>query len=707
MSRLKESVSQLIEIQENGLYLVFEVTEEKDVRFLHFSSLPFVWISEWDDKTRSKFRLVEIHFSGENQNDHHGSKHTGTYPGNRLRLQQFHDKRTSEGRKLLFEMIDEQTGVEVVSIFQFYSGIPVIKAWTEVSHKGNQSVGLEYVSSFAYTGIDKEGLTNREDKIKLHIPHNSWYGEAQWKKYSLQDLGLYMVNKFSMKRLSYSSNGTWSSSQYAPMAFLENLGTGSGLVWQIEHNGSWHWEISDISEYLYLQLSGPTEAENHWWKELKPGEEFTSVPVSIGAVSGGFEQAIGELTKYRRRMRRPNEDNKQLPVIFNDYMNCLFGDPTTEKLLPIIDAASEVGCEYFCIDCGWYSDGYWWDGVGEWLPSQQRFPNGIKEVLDYIGNKGMIPGLWLELEVMGINSPLADKVPDGWFFLRHGKRVIDHSRYQLDFRNPEVLEFANGVINRLVNQYGVGYIKMDYNINAGIGTEREADSFGDGLLEHNRAYLSWLDSIFDKYPDLVIENCGSGGMRMDYALLSRHSIQSVSDQTDYLKNGAIAAAAASLVTPEQCAVWSYPLKEGDNEEVIFNMVNSLLLRIHQSGHLAEINSERLHLVKEAISYYKEIREYIANGNPIWPTGIPNLESPWMCFGLQHDNKYFLAVWRLQGDNECFSIPLSQLEGLDTEVKLSYPLNGDAQVKWNKDNGTLTVCIPKQNAARIFEVTVKQ
>ena len=54
-------------------------------------------------------------------------------------------------------------------------------------------------------------------------------------------------------------------------------------------------------------------------------------------------------------IRRPNKDDENLPVIFNDYMNCLFGDPTTEKELPLIDAAAECGCEYYVIDAGWYA----------------------------------------------------------------------------------------------------------------------------------------------------------------------------------------------------------------------------------------------------------------------------------------------------------------------------------------------------------------
>lgn len=78
-------------------------------------------------------------------------------------------------------------------------------------------------------------------------------------------------------------------------------------------------------------MSGPTEIQSHWSKNLKPGDSFTTVPVAVGVGHDDFEEAIGTLTKYRRKIRRPNKDNENLPVIFNDYMNCLFGDPTTEK----------------------------------------------------------------------------------------------------------------------------------------------------------------------------------------------------------------------------------------------------------------------------------------------------------------------------------------------------------------------------------------
>ena len=178
-------------------------------------------------------------------------------------------------------------------------------------------------------------------------------------------------------------------------------------------------------------------------------------------------------------------------------------------------------------------------------------------MLDHIREKGMISGLWLEPEVVGIHSPLAAK-PDAWFFVRHGKRVIDHSRYLLDFRNPEVRAYLSEVVDRLVGQYGIGYIKMDYNVDGLEGTELRADSFGQGLLEHNRAVLAWLDTVLARYPNLTIENCGSGGGRMEYAMLSHLQLQSSSDQTDYrlypsiavgLLRRCAAGAACRLVLP--------------------------------------------------------------------------------------------------------------------------------------------------------------
>lgn len=139
---------------------------------------------------------------------------------------------------------------------------------------------------------------------------------------------------------------------------------------------------------------------------------------------------------------------------------------------------------------------------------------------------------------------------------------------------------------------------------------------------------AWLDGIFKKYPDLIIENCSSGGLRMDYAMLSRYSIQSTSDQEDYRYYATIAANAPLGVAMEQAAVWSYPKSGADEEETIFNMVNALLLRVHQSGHLAEITDVQKELVKEALDFYKTIRDDIKTAYPYWPLGTSHYDDNW-------------------------------------------------------------------------------
>ncbi|WP_337104144.1 alpha-galactosidase [Paenibacillus sp. YIM B09110] len=694
-------------IVENGLYLVFDVTESGDVRLMHFGSAPLKaeLITELQ---MPGFRMLELQLTGEDRAEYHGRSHRASYPGLRMVYSGHEDSRNENGRLIAVTLIDEVTGLRAVQHYQFYDGIQTVRCWVELDNAGSEQVAVEYISSFALTGVDKEGMLDRNEKMNLTIAHSGWQSELQWRTYKLPEIGLSHLADRGSKRLAFSNTGSWSAAENLPMGVLENTEAGSSLFWQIEHNGSWHAEMSDQNDHMYLYLSGPTEHDNHWWLQLAPGESFKSVPVAVGAVQGGFEKAIAELTQYRRAIRRVNDDNKLLRVIFNDYMNCLWGSPTTEKLLPLIDAAVDVGCEYFCIDAGWYAPGEWWDGVGEWMPSEERFPEGIKYVLDYIRGKGLIPGLWLELEVMGINSPKLAETDDSWFFMRHGKRVKDRSRYQLDYRNPAVIAHADEVIRRLVEDYGVGYIKMDYNINAGIGTETDADSMGDGLLRHNRAYLQWLDSIFARYPELVIENCSSGGMRMDYAMLSRHSIQSTSDQEDYVNYAAIAAGSPAALTPEQSAIWSYPLREGDDEEVIFNMVNALLLRVHQSGHLAELSPRRRELVKEALDYYKTIRGDIREALPFWPLGLPSGGDDWVSLGLRRDDRIYVAVWRVAGETAQVTLPLPvppHGSSAEPTVRCAYPAAPAVGTDWtwSAADSSLTVTLPAARTARLFEI----
>jgi alpha-galactosidase len=130
--------------------------------------------------------------------------------------------------------------------------------------------------------------------------------------------------------------------------------------------------------------------------------------------------------------------------------------------LPLIAAAAKAGCEYFVIDAGWYAEikEDWSQTIGSWQPSSSRWPHGLKFVLD------QIPTQWNDSRTLARAGSCRSKITSrqeartAGFFMRHGKRVLKNSRYLLDFRNPEVRAYLDEVIARLVNDYGVGYIKM-------------------------------------------------------------------------------------------------------------------------------------------------------------------------------------------------------------------------------------------------------
>ena len=701
------------------LQVVLGLTEDRRVRLLHFGASAYAGdenIHEGESAFISDgYPLVQLQLSGVNRPfEKQGNMYIATLPGCALRYVSHHIEDRPEGTCYSVVQEDEKTGIRVISRFQGYNDLSLIRITHTVENIGTEAQTLEAIPSFSYLGLERPGEGSSDDKLRVHVPFNGWQKELSWQAFSLPELGLGQTQPSVMRRTShtavFSNTGNWSTKDFLPMGIIENLAAKETLFFQIDHNGSWMWEIGLQSNHFYLNVSGPEEVHHHFTKTLRPGETFTTVPVCVGAIAGSVSEAISMLTAYRRRIRRPNRDNEQLPVIFNDYMNCLFGDPTTDKEVELIHAAEKAGCEYYVIDAGWYAPGSWWDGVGEWRESRERFPEGIRALTDRIRHHGMVPGLWLEIEVMGIHCPMVDKLPSDWFFQRHGKPVYDRSRLQLDFRNPQVRAYADSIIDRLVTEYGVGYIKMDYNIEPGIGTQIHADSPGEGLLSHERAYLDWLDKVFARYPDLVIENCSSGGMRMDYALLSRCSLQSTSDQEDYIHYSTIACNAPSGVCSEQAAVWSYPMRDADAETAVFNMVNAMMGSIHQSGHLAQLSEEALGQVESGIKVYRDMREHIPESLPYWPLGFAHSTDPYAVLLRRWEGEGCMAVWKREQEAGNIEIPLLGAYPEETVVlDILFPEDREMASKtpyvFDASTGVLTVSFPEGRMARIFKIRV--
>lgn len=629
--------------------------------------------------------------------------------GSLLRYVEHHE--SSDGAVRTLAILQRYEDLDVRLELEMRRDVSAVRSRVIVTNAGTAPVVLRAVPSWTAGFTAPSGDSDSLEGWERVTGVSDWLGEGRWSQVSLRDVDFVQLSEHLTRQnprgaFSASSDGTWSSGHHLPTAALVSETRNVALAWQIEHNGAWRWEIGEDTRGAYLSLSGPTDIDSGWSKVLEPAQSFPSVPVTV-AYGSSLADAVAALTGHRRATRRAHVDNDDMPVVFNDYMNTLDGDPTTEKLLPLIAAAAEVGAEVFCIDAGWYDDsGHWWDTVGEWRPSHTRFPNGLAEVIDAIQAEGMVPGLWLEPEVVGTRSPIAGILPDEAFLQRNGQRIVEHHRYHLDLRHPAARAHLDEVIDRLVNDFGVGFFKLDYNINPGSGTDHSSDSVGDGLLEHNRAHLTWLDRVLDRHPALIIENCSSGAMRMDYALLSRVAMQSTSDQQDFEKYPPIAAAAPLSMTPEQAASWAYPQPSMSEEEVAFCLVTGLLGRYYVSGHLNEMNDAQRAQVSSAIAVAKRLRQDIRRSHPHWPTGLPAWNDDWVSLGLRVPDGDLVSLWR-RGPSPSTQLQFPHLLGHEIEVTTEFPQNlPEWRSDWDAATGTLTVHADgTQPAARTLRIAL--
>ncbi|KAH8884112.1 putative Melibiase subfamily [Thozetella sp. PMI_491] len=667
--------------------------------------------------------LCEIRLSGEGNISFKSSKSLiGTYVGSRLRYVRHSENydANSKTKTLDVELHDEKTKITTISHLKIFDGLPFVQSSATVRNDGSTRVVVTQVSSLVVANMTK--AKQWWSDYLISFAKNTWCREAQWQDHTpselgVDDLGIHRLpddHAASMSEFILSNRGTFSTQGHLPMGLLRRKGGGDTWIWQIENNGSWKWEIGDFRNDLSLSLSGPSANEHEWRLQLAPGASFTSVTASICHLFDDAEAAFAKLTEYRRRIIRPHADNANLPIIFNDYMNCLMGDPTEEKILALIGPVAKSGAEYFVIDCGWYADdGNWWDDVGTWEPSKKRFPSGFQHLLGEIRKAGLKPGLWLEPEVIGVRSVMAKILPDDAFFQRDGERVVEKNRYHLDFRHSAVRKRMDEVVDKLVTHYGAAYFKFDYNVEISQGTDVHCFSGGVGQLEHNRAYLDWVRALLDRYPELVIENCSSGAQRMDYAMLAVHPLQSTSDQQHPELYAAISAAIPTAVLPEQGATWAYPQGNWDDEKNALTVVNSLLGRIHLSGRLDTMSAKQLEIIYEGMSVYKVIRADIPVSVPFWPLGLPKWHDNWLALGLAVENaqrsavsRCYVAIWRRGGSETC-ALPFPFFHGRDNiKAELIYPAKFVAEVAWSATDSTLNVRLPAATCARLYRLTAE-
>jgi len=680
--------------------LTFRITDDRTVALLKCFDYDY---TDSDINPRD-FPLCELDIAGgttSGTNRMRGSAETGKL---------FYANHIIEGNTL--RIIQRSDILELCSEYTKYYDTNAVRITQTIRNISSEDICLELANT---VGIRfGHELTDDHKNFYFHKFTNARYTEAMPDIRTLYDFGMYWKNTV----FHVENTGNMSSPEHLPQGILEDRRTGSFFMFQIESYADWFYEFTYVKNNFHLQIGGPTARRHAWNKILKPGESYTTVPAALAGGSS-LNSVLAEMTRYRRHIKPSCSAEQKLPAIFNEYMHLSGDDPFEERVREMAPVAAAAGCKYYVVDCGWHNSRdihstlQMYKQFGTWLEDRGRFPSGIRAVAEYVRSLGMKFGLWIAPEVVGNeNTEMLSYYGDECFFMRNGKKISHSTGYLLDYRHPKVRDYMTRTIDRMIDEYGCDYIKFDGCPNPGAGTELDSTSLGDGLEKHTEAFLAWCAEMMRRHPDVIFEDCAGGGQRMDYRALSLFHLISTSDQTDYRHYPYITANIFASVLPEQAAVWSYPVpgklysKVGGDavndyvskEQVIINMINAVLGRIHLASRIHLLDAEKSELIREGIQFYNKITPEKLTAVPYLPKGFSRFGDTFAAAGLKTDTKIYLAVWNLGGERHVH-LPLPDITV--KHIRTAYP--SAAEMNFCYDAASVTLEFSEDEQARILEI----
>jgi alpha-galactosidase len=321
-----------------------------------------------------------------------------------------------------------------------------------------------------------------------------------------------------------------------PIVYLIRESDGFTLIVSPAWSGNWHVDIF-AGGWLRAGISS-------WNLELPvaPGESL-SAPSVIVSAAPNKALAMQQLQIAIRDnwMARTIETDK-IPIEWNHWWPYEDAEVTEAVIIENAELAKPMAIDAIVVDAGWFGesklDTNWTDLRGDWASvNLARFPSGLQKLGEQILSRGMNPGIWMEIEAVGAKSTLRKELPEAMARDDSGRRADPSYRVgtaSLDPEDPGFLGYvclgseagwnhAHRSISSVVGTMKAKWLKVDFNIDPGAGCTRtdHGHGAGDGLFRHYQGLYRLLDQIRSDFPQLLIEACSSGGLRIDLEL-ARH-----------------------------------------------------------------------------------------------------------------------------------------------------------------------------------------
>lgn len=493
--------------------------------------------------------------------------------------------------------------------YKAYQDVDIIETWTEISHNEKKPITLNQFAS-AYLPI-------RRGNVWLTSLYGSWANEGKVCQEPLEP-GMKIIKNKDGVRNSHTA--------HAEIIFSldgkpeENRGRVIGAA--LCYTGNYKLRIdTDDSEFHHF-YAGINE-ENSAYK-LPKSEVFKTPILALTYSDEGLSGTSRNFHKWGRTYKLAH-GNTVRDILLNSWEGVYF-DINQEGMNQMMNDIASMGGELFVMDDGWFGNKYPRksdnSSLGDWTVDKNKLPDGIEGLIRDAQKHGIKFGIWIEPEMANTTSELYEKHPE-WILkapLREPVLGRGGTQVVLDFANPEVQDFVFKIVDELMTKYPeIAYIKWDANMaimNHG-SNYLTRDNQSHMYIEYHKGFEKVCQRIREKFPNLVMQACASGGGRANYGYLPYFDEFWVSDNTDalqriYMQWGtsyffpSIAMASHISAAPNHQTFRTIPLK--------YRIDVAMSGRLGMEIQPKNMTEEEKELCRKAIADYKKIRSIVQLGD---------------------------------------------------------------------------------------------
>ncbi|TPR56900.1 glycoside hydrolase family 36 protein [Enterococcus sp. OL5] len=499
-----------------------------------------------------------------------------------------------------YALVDKQTGV--------------IETFTKFGNQSGQVQQLEMLSSFSLSCLSPFYEENQVGNLFLTRYRSKWSFEGRKEKRAIEEFQLEPSWKPSGAGVEkFGQVGSMPVRGWFPTVALSDEQAGVSWAARLAHPGSWQMEAYCLDEDLCLSGGIADRDFGSWTKKIAPGESFET-PHAYLVVCLGNEVTCGNQLNhfFTNELNKISHEDEQLPILFNEFCTT-WGKPSEESVLAALPILQEHDIDYYVIDAGWYADAKkgWEQNMGDWLVNAEQFPRGIKPVIQAIQAAGMVPGIWFEFETVGRDAQVFSETEH--LLKKDGYPITTGGRRFWQMNDPWVRHYLEEKVIQFLEDNQIGYIKIDYNDNFGAGFDAE-ESLGEANRQQLAGSQAFFDRIRNKLPRLIMENCSSGGHRLEPSFLIRTDLSSFSDAHEAWCIPIIGGNLHELIPPVQSLMWAVIRQADSLQRIQYILSANFLGRLCLSGDIQELSCEQWQVIDDGIAFYRRVATIIKDGS---------------------------------------------------------------------------------------------